>query len=87
MKFIHLTELLELVDNDRELIDLLVGGGVIVQQESGFSAADVDRVLVSRTLVRELEVNAAGVEIILRLREELAIARQTLEDLEPDSDD
>jgi hypothetical protein len=74
--------LIEVVDGDDELVALLLEEGVIVAHEEGFSAQDVDRVLCSFTLVRELDVNVPGVGIILRLREEVARMRQRLEELE-----
>jgi len=43
---------------------------------------DVDRVLVARTLVRELEIDWPGVEVILRLVTELAAARRRIAELE-----
>jgi hypothetical protein len=75
--------LLEVVDGDQELIALLLEEGVLVATEEGFSAQDVDLVLCSLTLVRELDVNLAGVDIILRLRAELARARRKLAELDP----
>ncbi|HUH05656.1 MAG TPA: hypothetical protein VML75_26865 [Kofleriaceae bacterium] len=74
--------LLEVVDGDRELVTLLIEEGVLVASEEGFSAQDVDLVLCSFTLVRELNVNLAGVDIILRLRAELARARRRLAELD-----
>lgn len=74
--------LVEMVDGDRELVTLLIQEGVLISSGEGFSAEDVDRVLCSLTLVRELEVNLAGVDIILRLRAELARARHRLAELE-----
>jgi len=75
--------LLELVDGDHELIARLVEEGEIVRRDDGdIVRVDVERVLVSRTLYRELEVNWQGIEVILRLREELVAARRRLAELE-----
>ena len=82
MKRVTLQQLIEVVDGDQELIELLVRERVIEEQPDGFRIEEVDRVLASRTLVREFEVNIAGVDIILRLREELAEARQHIAELE-----
>jgi len=65
--------LLELVEGDQELIARLVEEGEIVRRDDGdVVTLDVERVLVARTLYRELEVDWAGIEVILRLRDELA---------------
>ncbi len=67
--------LLDLVGGDRELIDRLLELGEIEQQASATVTVDVDRVLIARTLVRELEIDWSGIEVILRLLGELAEAR------------
>jgi hypothetical protein len=82
VKRVTLEQLIECVDGDRELVTLLVTERVIEEHEGGFRIEEMDRVLASRTLVRELDVNIAGVDIILRLREELAEARQRIAQLE-----
>lgn len=84
---VTLVKLVELIGGDRELVALLIDEGVIREDDGGFAPEQVDRVLVSRTLVRELEVNIAGVDIILRLRAELAAARRRLVELGEDIDD
>ena len=75
--------LLELVEGDDELITLLVEEGEIVRGEDDLVTVDVERVLVARTLLRDLEVTWPGIEIILRLRSELAAARKRLAEREP----
>jgi len=70
--------LVAIVNGDRELIVVLLEQGIIEQRDDGFCAADVDRALATKTLVRDLDVNWPGVDIILRLREELAEARRVL---------
>jgi hypothetical protein len=80
--------LLELVDGDDELIARLVEEGEIVRRDDGdIVTVDVERVLVAHTLLRELEVDWNGVEVILRLREELVAARRRIAELESPSDD
>ena len=74
--------LLELVEGDHELITLLVEEGEIVRGDNDIVSVDVERVLVARTLLRELEVSWPGIEIILRLRSELAAARKRLAELD-----
>jgi hypothetical protein len=74
--------LLELVGGDQELIDRLLEEGEIVQRDEVVAVVDVDRVLVARTLVRELEIDWPGVEVILRLLGDLTRARQRIAELE-----
>ena len=73
--------LLELLGGDQELITWLVDEGEIEQRDDTTVIVDLDRVLVVRTLVRELEIDWSGVEVILRLLSELADARRVIEDL------
>ena len=74
--------LVELVGGDDELIARLVEEGEIQRFDDEVAIVDVDRVLVAQTLVRELEVDWAGVEVILRLQDELAAARRRIAALE-----
>ena len=74
--------LIELVDGDHELIARLVEDGEIECREGDVATVDVDRVLIARTLVRELAIDWAGVEVILRLLAELTAARRRIAELE-----
>jgi hypothetical protein len=74
--------LVDLVDGDHELIARLVEEGEIEQHDETVAMVDVDRVLLARTLVRELEIDWPGVEVILRLVGELAEARRRIAELE-----
>jgi hypothetical protein len=74
--------LVELLDGDNELIARLVEEGEIVQRDDDVVLVDVDRVLLARTLLRELEVDWPGVEIILRMRDDLVAARRRIAELE-----
>lgn len=74
--------LVDLVDGDHELIVHLVEEGIIERRDDDTAIVDVDRVLVARTLWRELELDWSAIEIILRLRDELAAARARLAELE-----
>lgn len=74
--------LVELVDGDQELIARLVEEGEIDCGADDTALVDVDRVLVARTLHRELEVDWAGVELALRLIDQLAQARRRIAELE-----
>lgn len=72
--------LLDLLEGDREIVDILVEHGVLPAGADSFADEEVEAALVARTLIRELEVNPPGAEIILRLRAELlAMHRQVAE--------
>jgi hypothetical protein len=73
--------LLTLVEGDAELIARLVEEGLIERNENTVTI-DVDRVLMVRTLWRDLDVEWPGIEIILRLVDELAAARRRIAELE-----
>lgn len=73
--------LLMLVEGDHELIARLVEEGMIERNEN-IVTIDVDRVLMARTLWRDLEVDWPGIEIIFRLAGELAAARRRIAELE-----
>ncbi len=73
--------LLTLVEGDAELIAHLVEEGLLERNENVVTI-DVDRVLMVRTLWRDLDVEWPGIEIILRLVDELAAARRRIAELE-----
>ena len=74
--------LLALVEGDHELIAHLVEEGLIERRADDRVLVDVEHVLVARTLWRELDVEWPGIEVILRLRDELAEARSRIAELE-----
>ncbi len=82
MKRFTYQHLVELVDGDHELIARMVEEGVIEQRDDEIAIVDVDRVLVTRTLVRELEIDWNGVEVILRLLHQLKSAKRRIAELE-----
>jgi hypothetical protein len=75
-------QLVELVGGDQELIARCVEEGVIVRRDDHRVIVDIDRVLVVRTLWRELEIEWPGIEVILRMRDELVEARERIAALE-----
>ena len=75
-------QLLELVDGDGELIAHLLELGIIERRDDDRALVDVDRVLVARTLWRDLEIEWSGIEVILRMRDQLAEARHRIAELE-----
>ena len=74
--------LVELVEGDEELIVRLVDQGLIERRPDDRVLVDIDRVLVARTLWRDLDVDWNGIEVILRIREELLHARRQIAGLE-----
>ena len=75
--------LVELVGGDDELIARCVDEGIIEKRaDDDRVTVDVDRVLVARTLVRDLEVGWTGVELVLRLCDQLGEARERIAALE-----
>ncbi len=74
--------LIELVGGDHELIARLVEEGEIEARDGDVAIVDLDRVLIARTLVRDLEIDWAGVDVILRLLAELRDARRRIAELE-----
>ena len=77
--------LLALVEGDHDLLERLVDEGVIERREGEDDrvvVVDVDVVLVARTLWRDLDVEWPGIEVILRLRDELVRARRRIAELE-----
>lgn len=74
--------LLDLLGGDQELIVRLIEEGEIERRDEIMAVVDLDRVLIARTLVRELEIDWSGVEVILRLLRELAAARRQIAELE-----
>ena len=75
-------QLITLVEGDDELIARLVDEGLIERTSGDLVLVDVDRVLVARTLWRDLAIDWSSIELVLRLREELAAARQQIVELE-----
>lgn len=74
--------LVELVGGDHELITRLLDEGLIERRADNRVLVDVDRVLLVRTLWRELEIDWSGVEVILHLRQALDEARARIAELE-----
>jgi hypothetical protein len=78
---IELRALVEIIGDDPELIEVLYEVGVIDRDADTVSDAEIEAALVTRTLIRELDVNPPGVEIILRLRQELIAHRRQVAQL------
>lgn len=72
--------LIRLLQGDEEVIEHLCELGVLSRVDE-FEPIDVEIAMVARTLVRELEVNWPGVEVIIRMRSELMETRKQVVDL------
>jgi hypothetical protein len=61
---------------------VLSAAGVAATVDETRVLVDIDRVLVARTLYRDLEIEWSGIEVILRLCDELGSARRRIAELE-----
>ena len=79
------TEIVRILSIDERLLDELVAEHIVDPDAPGaaeaFSEVMLERARVAQNLVRELDVNLPGVEVILRLREELSALRRRLAEL------
>ena len=77
---VSLAVLLQMLEGDREVLEVLSELDRLPRDADSFGGEEVEWALVARTLLRELEVNAPGIDIILRLRSEnLSMRRQVAE--------
>jgi len=77
----ELKVLFELLGDDADLLELLYEVGALRRDAERLEETEIEAALVARTLVRELDVNAPGVEIILRMRAELIAQRRQVGEL------
>jgi len=71
----------QIISGDSEFVLEAIEHGVIECDGDTLVAVQVERIRVAHTLVRDLEVNWAGVEIILRMREEILTTRGQMGEL------
>lgn len=79
-----LHQICELLELEEPFAAELVRESVLVADAPGqgrFSALMLERARIARELVQELEVNVAGVAVIVRMREELADLRRAAVEL------
>jgi hypothetical protein len=72
---------LAVIEGDTELLEQLVVLGLCERRDEGYSVEEVELMRVARVLVRELDVNWPGVEVILRMRDELMATQRQMADL------
>lgn len=73
--------ILTVLDGDEELYEQLLEQGFVPQDEETLTPSHVEIARVTQTLVRELDLNWAGVEVVLRLRNELHETRKQVTEL------
>jgi hypothetical protein len=77
-----LRETLErLLAGDRELYAQLCEAGLVPREDSELAPEHLETARVVRTLVHELEVNWAGVEVVLQIRSQLLATRRQMNEL------
>ena len=80
MANLTLHQLLAALDEDRRLLEMLLAEGMLAPPlERDYTAAELEQARVARVLYRELEVNPAGVEIILHMRQQILSLRKQIE--------
>ena len=75
-RYVTHVRVLQELGGDQELLEHLCDLGVVVRRDEGYLPQEVERILVAYTLARELGVNWEGVDVALKLREELVATRQ-----------
>ena len=70
-----------LLEGDRELYAQLCDAGFVPREDRALAPEHLETVRVARTLLSELEVNWAGVEIVLHMRAQLVATQQQLAEL------
>jgi hypothetical protein len=74
-------QLLTVLGGDNELLEQLYTAELVPRDEAALLGEHLEVCRVVDTLVHELEVNWAGVEVILRLRTELLETRAQVQEL------
>jgi len=88
MRYVKLDEVCAALDVDQDLLGRMIEEGLVeikhtLEDDVVISFQDAERLRVGTMLLREMEVNLAGVEVILHMREEaVAMQRQFHEILE-----
>jgi MerR family transcriptional regulator/heat shock protein HspR len=84
--FLKLVRVLSDLDADAEFVESLVQAEIVYvehdqQGEALISAEDAERVRLVKLLIRELDVNLAGVEVILHMRESMLAMHKQVEEI------
>ena len=79
---LSLQEVLALLEEDRPLLELLQAEGLLpAPLERRYTHEEAEQARVARVLIRQLEVNFAGVEVILHMRRQITDLQQQMLDL------
>ncbi len=70
--------LIALLEGDEALYRMLQGSGFVPHEDEALSPEHLEIARVAQTLLRELEVNYPGVEVVLRMRAELMATRRQM---------
>ncbi len=86
MSYYTRKQVLELLELDDGFLTSLLSEEIVTvdapsAEQGEFSERVLERVRVAQNLVRDLDVNLAGVAIILRMREEIADLHHRFEEL------
>lgn len=73
--------LLSLIEGDEQLYRQLRQAGLLPSEEEALSTEHLELARVVHVLVKELEINWPGVEVVLRLRAELLATRRQMAEL------
>ena len=74
-----LAGLLALLEEDRQVVETLIEEGMLTSPiERYYSEEEVEQARVARVLLRELEVNSAGVQVILHMRRQIVALRRQM---------
>jgi DNA-binding transcriptional MerR regulator len=77
-----LIELLRVLEEDRDVVETLITEGMLISPiDRYYTDEEVEQARVARVLLRELEVNAAGVQVILHMRQQIVALRRQMIDV------
>lgn len=86
-KFWTSTEVVEIFQVDERFISELMDWDIVCPACSDevddrvFSPHDMEKLRIAKTLIKEMDVNMAGVEIILRMRQDMIAMRRQFDDI------
>jgi hypothetical protein len=81
MSHITRTTILTILGGDEDFYEQLRSRGLLPHDEESLASHHMELARVTHTLVRELEVNWPGVEVVLRMRSELIDQRKQVAQL------